>query len=132
MSAALALLTAAGTGAPKDPDAIKLFVGSIPRHMNETDIRPHFEPYGEISEMVVLRDRHTGASKGCGFVFYRTRQSALDAMSALNEKLALPGVRFSDVMRVGLSVSRAPRPSRCAPPTPRVRRARSASSSLAC
>ena len=61
--------------------------------MNESDIRPHFESYGEISEMVVLRDRNTGTSKGCGFVFYRTRQSAVDAIAALNEKLVLPGVR---------------------------------------
>ena len=52
------------TGVPKDPDAIKLFVGSVPRHMTETDLRPFFEPYGEISEMVVLKDRLTGTSKG--------------------------------------------------------------------
>lgn len=46
------------------PDSIKLFVGQVPRTYDERDLRPIFEPFGEISELVILRDRQTGASKG--------------------------------------------------------------------
>ena len=39
----------------RDPDAIKLFVGQVPRHFSEGDLRPIFEEYGPIFEIVILR-----------------------------------------------------------------------------
>ncbi len=49
---------------PKEPDAIKLFVGMLPKHLDVADLRPVFEPYGEIHDLAVLKDRATGISKG--------------------------------------------------------------------
>lgn len=55
-----------GAGRPDQPDgdAIKMFVGQVPRNMNENDLRGMFEEFGPVHQINVLRDKITGQSKG--------------------------------------------------------------------
>ena len=55
--------SAAETRKP-DSDAIKMFVGQIPRSMGEAELREMFSEFGDIYQLNVLRDKMTGQSKG--------------------------------------------------------------------
>uniref|UniRef100_A0A3B3SN62 Cugbp, Elav-like family member 1 n=1 Tax=Paramormyrops kingsleyae TaxID=1676925 RepID=A0A3B3SN62_9TELE len=81
-----------------DIDAIKMFVGQIPRSWTEEQLRELFEPYGAVYEINVLRDRSQNPpqSKGCCFITYYTRKAALEAQNALHNMKILPGVTVED------------------------------------
>ena len=74
-----------------DVDAIKMFCGQIPRNMHESELREMFEQFGPVFQLNVLRDKQTGESKGCCFVTYYMRKSALDAQNALHNLRTLHG-----------------------------------------
>jgi hypothetical protein len=51
----------------KDPDAVKLFVGQVPKTFEEKDLKPYLAPYGKIHELSILRDKINMTHKGwCG------------------------------------------------------------------
>lgn len=47
-----------------EPDYIKMFVGQIPRAMNEQDLTDMFGEFGRVYQLNLLRDKFTGVSKG--------------------------------------------------------------------
>ncbi|ELU11974.1 hypothetical protein CAPTEDRAFT_144233 [Capitella teleta] len=89
-----------GTGKTEpDPDAIKMFVGQIPRSMDESDLRKMFEEFGPVFQLNVLRDKVTGQSKGCCFVTFYTRKSALEAQNQLHNIKTMAGMQHPIQMK---------------------------------
>ncbi|KAL7526454.1 hypothetical protein ACHAWF_001778, partial [Thalassiosira exigua] len=48
-------------------DAAKIFVGGLSWQTTEETLRYHFEQYGEVVSVEVMRDRNTGDPRGFAF-----------------------------------------------------------------
>ncbi|XP_077449550.1 CUGBP Elav-like family member 2 isoform X1 [Stigmatopora argus] len=84
-----------------DPDAIKMFVGQIPRSWSEKELKELFKPYGAVYQINILRDRSQNPpqSKGCCFVTFYTRKAALEAQNALHNIKTLTGMHHPIQMK---------------------------------
>ncbi|CAD2222271.1 RNA recognition motif. (a.k.a. RRM, RBD, or RNP domain), putative [Angomonas deanei] len=71
-------------------EGVKLFVGQVPGVCTEAQLIPIFEPYGELLEVRIMRERDTHRSKGSAWVRYHTREAATAAIQALHEKYVIP------------------------------------------
>ncbi|KAK1397123.1 Heterogeneous nuclear ribonucleoprotein 1 [Heracleum sosnowskyi] len=53
-----------------ESDLGKLFIGGISWDTDEDRLKDYFEAYGEVVEVVIMRDRTTGRARGFGFVVF--------------------------------------------------------------
>ncbi|XP_022253529.1 CUGBP Elav-like family member 2 isoform X2 [Limulus polyphemus] len=89
-----------------DPDAIKMFVGQIPRSWDENDLKKIFEEFGAVYQINILRDKITHQSRGCCFVTFYARKAALEAQNALHNIKTLPGMHHPIQMKPADSENR--------------------------
>ena len=61
-----------------------LFVGGMHFETTENDLRPLFEPFGEIQRIQLVTDRETGRSRGFAFVEMADDEAAAKAIAAVN------------------------------------------------
>ncbi len=62
----------------------KLYVGNLNYDVTEDQLKELFAQHGEIKDIVIIKDKFTGRSKGFGFVEFATSESAQKAVDALN------------------------------------------------
>lgn len=87
-----------GAGGESSDTFYRLFVGWIPNTYTEEELKPYFEKYGIIRDIVIMVDKPTGKSKGCAFVCYNSKQEAERAIQNMDRKVTLPsGVRALEV-----------------------------------
>ena len=72
---------------------MKLFVGQVPKSMEEDDLKPFFEKYGPLSSIKILRDRDSKSHKGCAFVTYENLDDADNAVHEMHDRVALAGAK---------------------------------------
>lgn len=63
----------------------KIFVGNLPFSMGEAELRGLFEQKGVVDSVTVMRDVHTGRSRGFAFVEMAAEEDAAKAIEELNE-----------------------------------------------
>lgn len=61
-----------------------IFVANLNYKLQEQSLQKLFEEYGAVSSVRIIMDRHTGRSKGYGFVEMPDDSQANAAISALN------------------------------------------------
>lgn len=64
--------------------AKKLYIGNLPFTATEDQVRDYFAQHGTVSEVVVIKDRNTGRSRGFAFVTFADDTAGESAIAALN------------------------------------------------
>ncbi len=62
----------------------RLYVGGLSYSVDDDGLRELFTPYGTVNFFKVIRDFHSGRSKGFGFVEMSTPEEAKEAIEALH------------------------------------------------
>uniref|UniRef100_A0A1B6F5T8 RRM domain-containing protein n=1 Tax=Cuerna arida TaxID=1464854 RepID=A0A1B6F5T8_9HEMI len=72
----------------KEPEHIrKLFIGGLDYRTTDESLKKHFEQWGEIVDVVVMKDPKTKRSRGFGFITYSQASMVDDAQNARPHKV---------------------------------------------
>ena len=66
--------------------SLKVYVGNLPYSFTDKELTELFSLYGTLSEVVVIRDKYSGRSKGFGFVTFADESSANKAIAEMDGK----------------------------------------------
>ena len=65
---------------------MNIYVGNLALNVTEEDLQKAFEAFGEVTSAKIIKDKHSGESKGFGFVEMSAGAEAQSAINGLNEK----------------------------------------------
>lgn len=65
---------------------MNIYVGNLSYDTNEDGLRTAFEEFGQVEAARIITDKHTGRSKGFGFVEMPNDDEAKAAISGMTEK----------------------------------------------
>lgn len=77
-----------GSGAAQYyPESEQLYVGNLSYQVNSFHLKEFFAQYGEVSNVRLIKNKHTGRSKGFAFVTFVNMKEAKKALSANGKDL---------------------------------------------
>ena len=65
---------------------MNIFVGNLSYDVTENELREEFEAFGGVESVNIITDRHSGQSKGFGFVEMKSKSEAEAAIIGLKGK----------------------------------------------
>ncbi|KAG9301252.1 hypothetical protein G9A89_012635 [Geosiphon pyriformis] len=66
--------------------SFKLFIGGLSWTTDDESLRSKFAEYGTVQDVVIIRDRETGRSRGFGFVTYSNNDEAENAIQSMDNQ----------------------------------------------
>lgn len=63
---------------------MNIYVGNLPKTIEAETIRDLFKPYGEVTDVKLIKNPETDELRGFGFVRMPSKSDALKAIQALN------------------------------------------------
>ena len=73
----------------------KIYVGNLDYKMTDEDLRSDFSSYGDIQDVIVIKDHETGRSKGFGFVTFAEESAVEKAIELDGQELRGRQVRVN-------------------------------------
>lgn len=100
----------------KEAQSNKIVILGIPWETDEATLEHHFSNFGTVIETQIMRERHTGKSRGFGFVTFKSPEDASKAISTdhtmngrrCEAKYALPEGRVGSARTTRIFVARVP------------------------
>ena len=65
---------------------MKIYVGNMSYEVTEDDLRLALEQFGQVESATIIKDKHSGQSKGFGFVEMASQAEGQSAIDGLNGK----------------------------------------------
>lgn len=65
----------------------KIYVGNLPFKISVQELEQAFSQFGEIQEVILVRDRQTDKLRGFGFIIFETEESACSALDMDGKEL---------------------------------------------
>jgi RNA recognition motif-containing protein len=66
---------------------MSIYVGNLSYEVTEEDLKQAFEGFGQVTSVNIMKDRHSGESRGFGFVEMRAQAEAESAINGLSGKV---------------------------------------------
>jgi RNA recognition motif-containing protein len=73
---------------------MNIYVGNLSYQATEESVREAFTAFGEVASVSIVKDKHTGESRGFGFVEMPVKSEAIAAINGLND-VELDGRRLN-------------------------------------
>jgi len=65
---------------------MNIYVGNLSHEVTEEGLQLAFEPFGQVESATIIKDKHSGQSKGFGFVEMASKAEGQSAIDGLNGK----------------------------------------------
>jgi RNA recognition motif-containing protein len=70
---------------------MKVYVGNLPFSIDDAGLKELFSAYEGVEEVIVIKDKFSGRSKGFGFVTFADDENAKKAIDEMNDKKEVEG-----------------------------------------
>jgi len=64
---------------------MNIYIGNFSNDVTEEDLRQSFEAFGQVTEVKLIKDKFSGASRGFAFIEMPSKKEAAEAINGIRE-----------------------------------------------